>query len=114
MLEDGCYRMDFDSLEQLMKDPDVKLMLLCNPHNPVGRVWRKEELVKLGELSVKYGVFIISDEIHCDLVYPGYQHIPFASLSDEFRANSITCIAPTKTFNLAGIQTSTVIIPDPD
>ncbi len=114
LLEDRYYSMDFAALEEQMSDPETKLMLLCNPHNPVGRVWRKEELVKLGGLALKHGVFIISDEIHCDWVYPGYQHVPFASLSDEFAMNSITCIAPTKTFNLAGIQTSTVIIPDPE
>ncbi|WP_134701617.1 MalY/PatB family protein [Ammoniphilus sp. YIM 78166] len=113
LLEDRYYSMDFAALEEQMMDPETKLMLLCNPHNPVGRVWRREELIQLGDLALKHGVFIISDEIHCDWIYPGYQHIPFASLSEEFALNSITCIAPTKTFNLAGIQTSTVIIADP-
>lgn len=112
LLKDNTYSIDFTGLEQLMMDPDVKVMLLCNPHNPVGRVWKREELQKIGELSLKHDVFIISDEIHCDLVFKGFQHIPFASLSDEFAKNSITCIAPTKTFNIAGIQASNVIIPD--
>ncbi|RXT06266.1 MalY/PatB family protein [Ammoniphilus sp. CFH 90114] len=111
-LKDHHYTMDFDLLEQAMKDPDVKLMILCNPHNPVGRVWKKEELQKIGEWSLKYGVFVISDEIHCDLIYRGHQHIPYASLSDEIANYSITCFAPTKTFNIAGIQSSTILIPD--
>ncbi|MEW9668746.1 MalY/PatB family protein [Ammoniphilus sp. 3BR4] len=112
LLKDNYYSIDFIGLEELMMDPDTKVMLLCNPHNPVGRVWKKEELMKIGELSLKHGVFIISDEIHCDLIFKGFQHIPFASLSDEFAKNSITCVAPTKTFNIAGIHASNVIIPD--
>lgn len=113
LLEDGYYTMDFEALEHLMMDPKTRLMILCSPHNPVGRVWGKEELTKLGELSLKHGVFIISDEIHCDLIHKGHQHVPFASLATEFSNHSATCIAPTKTFNLAGIPTSSIIIPEP-
>lgn len=111
VLQGGRYQIDFASLEQQLQD-GVKLMLLCSPHNPVGRVWQRDELIRLGELCLKYNVLVICDEIHCDLVYPGQQHIPFASLSEEFAQNSITCIAPSKTFNLAGLQTSVIILPN--
>lgn len=111
-LIDGRYTMDFDDLEKKLKDRRVKVMVLCNPHNPVGRVWKKEELKKLGELCIKNNVVVISDEIHSDLVYKGYKYTPFASISKEFEQNSITCTAPSKTFNLAGLQTSNIIIPN--
>jgi len=110
--EDGHYTMDFNDLETKF-DSRVKLLILCSPHNPVGRVWSKEELTKLGEICLKHNVIIISDEIHEDLVYKEYTHIPFASLSEEFAMHSITCTAPSKTFNLAGLQTSNIIIPNP-
>lgn len=108
----GKYKMDFEDLEEKLKDKRVKIMVLCNPHNPVGRVWRREELVRLGEICLKNDVRVISDEIHSDLVYRGYKYTPFASISKEFEQNSITCTAPSKTFNLAGLQSSNIIIPN--
>lgn len=107
--EDG-YVMDFDLLEQQAKT--AKMLILSNPHNPVGRAWRKEELMRLGEICMKNNVLVFSDEIHCDLVMPEFKHVPFASLSEEFAQNSITAHAASKTFNLAGLATSTVIIPN--
>jgi cysteine-S-conjugate beta-lyase len=104
------YEIDFEDLEDKASDPKVKLMLLCSPHNPVGRVWTKEELVRVGQICEKHKVIVIADEIHCDLIYKGYKHIPFAKISEEFLMNSITCTAPSKTFNLAGLQTSNLII----
>ncbi|CAH0118678.1 Cystathionine beta-lyase PatB [Paenibacillus sp. CECT 9249] len=109
IINNGRYEMDYGHLEQLMKQ-GAKTMLLCSPHNPVGRVWEREELQKLSELCLKYNVLIISDEIHCDLVLPGYKHIPFASLSEEIAAQTVTATAPTKTFNLPGLQSSFVAI----
>ena len=89
-------------------------MILCNPHNPVGRIWSREELEQVGELCRKYHVTVISDEIHCDLTSPGKEYIPFASVSESCRNHSITCIAPTKAFNLAGLQTAAVAVPNPN
>ena len=109
----NSYRMDFEDLEQKLSDPQTTLMILCNPHNPVGRIWSREELGQVGELCRKYHVTVISDEIHCDLTAPGQEYVPFASVSESCRNNSITCIAPTKAFNLAGLQTAAVIVPDP-
>ena len=112
--ENGTYNMDFEDLADKLDDPDVKLLILCSPHNPVGRVWTREELTHLGNLCLEKGVLVVSDEIHSDLVYKMYTHVPFASISQEFADNSLTCIAPSKTFNLAGLQTSVVIIPNED
>lgn len=112
LFKDGRYTMDFEDLEKKVKDPLVKLLFLCSPHNPVGRVWSKEELEKLGRICIDNNVLIISDEIHQDILYPGIRHTPFASISEEFALNSITCTSPSKTFNLAGLQTSTIIIPN--
>lgn len=109
---DGHYFMDFEDLEEKAKDPQVKLLFLCSPHNPVGRVWSKEELTTLGQICINNNVLIISDEIHEDILYSGVRHIPFASISKEFALSSITCTAPSKTFNLAGLQTSTIILPN--
>lgn len=111
VLEDGRYTMDFVDLEEKLAD-GAKLLLLCSPHNPVGRVWRREELQRVGTLCAKYNVKVISDEIHCDLIYPGNQHLPFSAVNKEFAANSVVCTAPSKTFNLAGIQASNIIIPN--
>ncbi len=107
----GKYEIDFDDMEQKMQQ-GIKAFILCNPHNPVGRVWSKEELIKIIELCKKYHVLILSDEIHADLVYPSYQHIPIASLDDEIRDKTITCMSPTKTFNLAGLQASYAVVPN--
>ena len=104
--------MDFEDLETKMADPQASLMILCNPHNPVGRIWSKEELARVGELAQKYGVTVVSDEIHCDLTEPGKEYVPFASASDICRDVSITCIAPTKTFSIPGIQTSAIFVPN--
>lgn len=108
VIRNGRYEMDFDQLEQLMINGS-KLLLLCSPHNPGGRVWEREELLQLGALCIRYGVTVVSDEIHCDLILPGHQHIPFASLSEEIANLTITCLAPTKTFNLPGLQSSFIV-----
>ncbi|ADL13770.1 aminotransferase class I and II [Acetohalobium arabaticum DSM 5501] len=105
------YTMDLDDLEKKI-DSRVKLMMLCSPHNPVGRVWTPEELKRLGELCIKNNVIVIADEIHSDLIFEEYEHTVFASISEEFKQNCIVCNAPSKTFNLAGIQASNIIIPN--
>lgn len=110
--KDGAYSIDYEDLERKAADPKAKLLLLCNPHNPVGRVWKWEELQRIGEICLRNNVIIISDEIHCDLVYEGHTHIPFASVNEAFPQNSVTCIAPTKTFNLAGIQVANIVAAD--
>jgi len=106
------YEMDFVDLEAKLSDPQTSLMILCNPQNPGGRIWKKEELARVGALAKKYHGVVIADEIHCDLTDPGTESIPFASVSEDCRDNSITCIAPTKAFNLAGLQTAAVMIPN--
>jgi len=111
-LNNKRYVMDFEDLERKVDDSRVKILILCSPHNPVGRVWQKEELIRLGEICLKNDVMVISDEIHADILFEGYKHTPFASISPAFAQNSITCTAPNKTFNLAGLQTSTIIIPN--
>ncbi len=110
--EDG-YKINWELLEEQLADPQTTLMILCNPHNPVGRIWSREELTRIGRLCAEYHVVVLSDEIHCDLTDPGKEYIPFASASDICRDNSVTCIAPTKTFNIAGLQTSAVVVPNP-
>lgn len=111
--ENGSYHIDFDDFEQKIEQQGVKLFLLCNPHNPVGRVWTRQELEKIGEICLRHGVLVLSDEIHCDFTYEGHVHVPFASIREEFADNSITCTAPSKTFNLAGLQVSNIFIPNP-
>ncbi len=110
--QNGVYQIDFDDLEEKAADPETKLMLLCSPHNPVGRVWTREELTRVGEICIRNKVTVVSDEIHCDLVYPGYRHIPFASISNEFLRHSVTCSAPSKTFNLAGVHVANILAAD--
>ena len=110
--ENGVYSMDFEDLEQKMSDPQASLMVLCNPHNPVSKIWSKEDLAKVGELAKEYGVTVVSDEIHCDLTAPGKMYVPFASVSETCRDISITCIAPTKTFSIPGIQTAAIFVPN--
>ena len=110
---DGRYEMDFADLEDKLADPQVSLMILCNPHHPVGRIWDRDTLAQVGELCAKHHVVVLSDESHCDLTDPGVEYVPFASVSPICRDNSVTCIAPTKTFNIAGLQTSAVVVPDP-
>lgn len=106
------YSVDFGDLEQKLADPQTALMILCNPHNPVGTLWDRETLEQIGRLCQKYHVTVVSDEIHCDLTAPGCKYTPFASVSAECRENSITCIAPTKSFNLAGLQTAAAVVPN--
>ncbi len=108
--KDGRYTIDFDDFEKKAKVS--KMYFLSNPHNPVGRLWTKDELRKIGEICVKNDVIIISDEIHCDLTLPAYKHVPLASLSKEIAKKTVTCIAPSKTFNIAGLATSSLIIED--
>lgn len=108
---ENSYEMDFEHLEQLAKD-GLKAIIISNPHNPVGRVWTKDELLQLGEIAKKYDFLIISDEIHQDLIYKNHKHISLASLSDDLAQRTITCIAPSKTFNVAGLASSVIIIPN--
>lgn len=112
LMKDGRWEIDFDDLEKKLSDPQTSLLLFCNPHNPVGRIWTKEELVRIGELCYKHGVTVISDEIHCDIVDPGKEYVPFASASDICRDISITAIAPSKAFNMAGMATSAIFVPN--
>ena len=113
-LTNNRYEMDFDDLEIKAKDSNARIMILCSPHNPVGRVWTKDELSILGDICIDNGVLVISDEIHSDITYPGIVHTNFASISDKFANNSITCTSVSKTFNLAGLQISNIIIPNKD
>ena len=109
----GKYSIDFEKLEKDLSDPQTTMMILCNPHNPVGKIWDRDTLARIGELCAKHHVIVFSDEIHCDLTAPGLEYIPFASVSDTCREISVTALAPTKTFNLAGLQTAAVVVPDP-
>lgn len=110
---DGRYEINFERLETDLSDPQCSMMILCNPHNPVGKIWSKEELARIGELCHKYGVTVISDEIHCDLTVPGKEYVPFASVNELCAGISVTCIAPSKTFNMAGLCSAAVMAPDP-
>lgn len=114
VLKDGHYEMDLEDLEQKVLDEHVKLMILCNPHNPVGRVWTREELTALADICLRHHVYVISDEIHGDFVWQGHEQIPYASISEEACLHSMMCTAPSKTFNLAGMATSNLFIPDPE
>ncbi len=108
---DGKYTIDFDDFEKKIVENDVKLFIMCSPHNPVCRVWREDELKKLGEICKKHNIYVVSDEIHCDFVYPGYKHIPFLKAVPEMADKAVICTAPSKTFNIAGLQMSNIIIP---
>lgn len=108
------YEMDFDALERCAADPRAKVMLLCNPHNPAGRVWTPDELTRLGNICLRNGVTVVSDEIHCELVYQGFKYTPFASLSDAFLHRSVTCVSPSKAFNIAGLQIANIVAFDND
>ena len=110
---DGHYEMDFDDLEIKAADPKVKLSILCSPHNPVGRVWSEEELRRYGEICNRHGVLVIADEIHCDLTMPGVKFHPYGLLGEAFTNNALICTAPSKSFNLAGMHLSNLIIPNP-
>jgi Bifunctional PLP-dependent enzyme with beta-cystathionase and maltose regulon repressor activities len=111
---EGKYSIDFEDFEEKIVRNKVKLFILCSPHNPVGRVWTKEELTRLGDICVRHGVLIVSDEIHADFVYEGYRHQVFASLKPEYAERTVTCTSPSKTFNLAGLQVSNILIPNPE
>jgi cystathionine beta-lyase len=108
----GEYSINWEDLEEKLADPQTSLMILCNPHNPIGKIWDKQTLERIGNLCEKYNVTVISDEIHCDLIDPEKEYIPFASVSETCANISVTCIAPTKTFNIAGLQTAAVMIPN--
>lgn len=107
--ENRTYRIDFEGLDRKTADPGVRLLLLCNPHNPAGRVWTREELARIGEICQKNGVRVIADEIHCELVFPGHEYVPFASTGENQLRNSVTCVSPSKAFNLAGLQIASII-----
>jgi len=119
-LINGCYEMDYEDLESkfnlrtgMRSSPSrVKAIILCNPQNPVGRLWNREELTRMGEIVIRHGAIVISDEIHCEILFKGYEHTPFASISQEFEQNCVVCMAPSKTFNLAGLGASSIIIPN--
>ncbi|MDE6442491.1 MAG: pyridoxal phosphate-dependent aminotransferase [Clostridia bacterium] len=108
----GEYSMDFVDLEQKLSDPLTTMMILCNPHNPAGRVWKREELERIGALCKKYGVTVLSDEIHCDLTEPDISYVPFANVNEDCAKMSVTCVSASKSFNLAGLQGAAVIVPD--
>ena len=108
------YEIDFDDIERRCADPAAKAFLLCNPHNPCGRLWSREELVRLGEICLRHGVKVISDEIHCEIVAPGRSYVPFASISEEFAQNSVSFVSPTKGFNIAGVQIANIISANAD
>lgn len=110
LLKNGHYEIDFEDFERQIVEKGIKLFILCNPHNPVGRVWTQEELTRLGDICVKNQVLVISDEIHCDFTYPGFQHRVFAGIKKEFEKITIHCTSPSKTFNLAGLQVSNIFI----
>lgn len=109
---DGVYEIDFVDLEDKIKTHQVKMMILCNPHNPIGRVWKREELERVTEICSKYQVQIIADEIHCDFIRPGFSHVSFGTLENPWSKKAVVCTAPSKTFNLAGLQASNIIIAD--
>lgn len=111
ILKDGQYTIDFDLLER-QASSGAKMLLLCSPHNPGGRVWKREELERVGDICSKHNVIVVADEIHHDLVFAGHKHIPYASISETLANHSVTCIATSKTFNLAGLQAASVIIPN--
>lgn len=111
--ENGEYHMDLQDLEKKLADPQTSMMILCNPHNPVGKIWDRDTLAEVGRLCRKHGVLVVSDEIHCDITDPGVSYVPFASVSDDCRMNSITALAPTKAFNIAGLQTAAAMSANP-
>lgn len=109
---DNDFAVDWNCLEAALSDPQTSLLILCNPQNPVGRIWDKQTLARIGELAYDNGVTVISDEIHCDITDPGVSYVPFASVSEKCRDNSVTCLSPTKAFNIAGLQTAAAAVPN--
>ncbi len=114
LYEDGRYTMDYEGFERTLEESGAKLFILCNPHNPVGRCWTEEELRRIGEICLRHHVLVVADEIHADFARKGFRHVPYASLGEEFANNAVICTAPSKTFNLAGLQLSNIFIPNPD
>ena len=112
VLNNGRYEIDFNDFEEKIIKENVKVFLFCSPHNPVARVWEKEELERIAEICLKHNVYIISDEIHSDFIFEGGKHIPISTLSEKVKEKTVTCIAPSKTFNIAGLQASNIIIPN--
>ena len=112
VLNNGRYEIDFNDFEEKIIKENVKVFLFCSPHNPVARVWEKEELEKIAEICLKHNVYIISDEIHSDFIFEGSKHIPISTLSEEVKMKTVTCVAPSKTFNIAGLQASNIVIAD--
>lgn len=110
--KDSTYHIDFEDFERVIVEEGVKVFLLCNPHNPAGRVWTREELTRMGNICLKHGVFVISDEIHCELVMPGHRYVPYASISPEFAAHCAVCTSPSKSFNIAGLQIANITVAD--
>lgn len=109
---DNTYSIDFKDLERKASDTKVKAMILCNPHNPAGRVWGRDELIRIGEICIRHDVVVIADEIHCELVMPGYEYTPFASISEDFSRHSVNCVSPSKAFNIAGLQIANIVCAD--
>ncbi|MDR1028282.1 MAG: pyridoxal phosphate-dependent aminotransferase [Clostridiales Family XIII bacterium] len=107
---DGRYEPDFEDMERRIAGDDVRLFLLCNPHNPVGRVWTADELRRMGDICARHGCVVVSDEIHCDFTFPGFKHTVFPSIRDEFAQHCVLCTSPSKSFNLAGLQISNIVI----
>lgn len=112
LFDGGQYRIDWADFERKISENKVKLLLLCSPHNPVGRVWTREELTGIGEICLRHGVFVVADEIHQDFIYAGHRHTVFPSIADEFEKISAVCTAPSKTFNLAALHTANIVIAD--
>ena len=114
LVQDGKYQIDFEGLEEMARHPKNKVLLFCSPHNPTGRVWRREELARVAQICLENDVLLISDEIHFDLIMPGHRHTIMATLGEDIAQRTIVCTAPSKTFNLAGMTTSNIVIPNPD
>ena len=114
LFADGTYTVDFADFEQKVADPAVKVFLLCNPHNPAGRVWTAAELRRMGELCLKHGVFVVADEIHCEIVSPGFTFTSYGTLPTQFLQNAAICTSPSKAFNIAGLQIANITVPDAD
>ncbi len=113
LYENGVYRMDFDDLERQAASPGTKMMFLCSPHNPVGRCWTRDELERVAEITARHEILVVADEIHFDFVFPPHRHTVFASLPDKWTKNIVVCTSPSKSFNIAGLQVSNIVIPDP-
>ena len=112
--ENGRYTMNYEDFEQKVVENNVKLYILCNPHNPVGRVWTKDELVRIADICLKHGVTMLVDEVHADFIYPGHKFTSFMTLDEKYREKLIVCTSPSKTFNVAGLQPASIIMPNPE